>query len=265
MSTSFFAPQKFNSTTYSDQLSVLMGLYQDRQAGETADLFLDRLYSAAYSRRDHTMEGTINEISDLLGLNIQAGILVTPANPSTVIQVSAGQITLTLGTAIATIPTVTITPDGFWSWNYLSSVVDSINSQTIVPVVATLQIPDTYAIQLVPQSSLGCSLSEPIEGTTIQLKYSGVAVGSELFNNPVPPYTLSSNGSLVFTSAVPSNTTVCYIYNLSPFILTCSEVSVINLMDPALATTAKCPNGAIVYQVREFNQDILAQDPSYWQ
>jgi hypothetical protein len=259
---SLFNPQVYNSTTYADQLAIQLGLYQDRLTGETADAFLDRLYSAAASRRDHTMEGVVNDIAYHLGLNVQGGIVITSPNPSTVITVSVGQLTITVAGTTTTIPTATIDSDDFWSWRMLSDVVADINSKT--SCTAILQIPDTYAIQLVPQSSLGCSVAESVTEAISRLQHSGIVVGSELFNTTVPQYTLSSSGKLRFTSTPTAGTTISYIYNLSPFTLTCSEVSVISLMDPALQTTALCPDGSMVYQVREFVQQILAQDPCYW-
>lgn len=257
-----FNPQVYNSTTYADQLAIQLGLYQDRLTGETADAFLDRLYSAAASRRDHTMEGVVNDIAYHLGLSVQAGIVIQSPNPSTVISVSAGQLTIGTGSTAVTIPTVTIDSDDFWNWRMLSDIVADINAKT--SCTATLQIPDTYAIELVPQSSLGCSVAEPVTAAVSQLKHSGIVVGSELFSGTVPSYTLSSNGKLKFASTPTAGTTISYIYNLSPFMLTCSQVSVISLMDPALKTTALCPDGSMVYQVREFVQQILAQDPCYW-
>lgn len=259
---SLFNPQAYNSTTYADQLALQLGLYGDRLTGQTADSFLDQIYSAAAARRDHSMEGVINDIAYHLGLSVQAGITVTAPDPSTVIAVSAGHLTVTVGGATVTIPTVTYDPDDFWDWRMLSEVVTDINSKT--SCTATLNIPDTFAIELVPQSSLGCSVAESVTATVSQLEHTGVVVGSELFNIAVPNYTLTSGGSLNFVSTPTSGTAISYIYNLSPFTLTCSQVSVINLMDPALQTTAVCPDGSMVYQVREFVQNILAQDPCYW-
>ncbi len=267
---SLFNPQAYNSTTYVDQLSILLGLYQDRlpgntaaqQLGESASAFLSSLYKAASERRDHTIEGFINDVAAHLGLNVQPGVLITPPDQTTVITVSGGRITFVDGSTTVIIPTVTIDPDDFWKWRMLSDVVSDIN--TLTTCVATLQIPDTYAIQLVPQSSLGCSVGETVTNASSTLNHSGIVVGSELFNLPVPKYTLTSSGSLNLSASPTAGTKISYIYNLAPFILTCSEVSVISLKDPALQTTALCPDGSMVYQVREFVYQILAQDPCYW-
>jgi hypothetical protein len=253
-----FNLQPYNSTTYADQLAIQLGLLGDRLPSETADSFLDRLYGAAYSRRDHTLEGVINDMVYRLGLSVQAGVLITSPDPSTVITSSAGQ--LSIGSTI--IPTATIDPDDFWSWRMLSAVVLDIN--TLTASRAVLQIPDAFAIQLVPQSSLGYSVAEPIIASRGMLSKTGIVIGSELFSTSVGDYVLKSNGSLIFSTTPPQGTTISYIYNLSPFFLTCSEVSVINLMDPALQTTAVCPDGSLVHQMQEFVQQILTQDPCYW-
>jgi hypothetical protein len=262
---SFFNPLTFNSTTYVDALAIQLGLFQDRMVGETSDHFLDRLYSAAYNKRDHTLEGTINNISYQLGLSLQAGIVVTPTNPLTVITVSVGRITFAPASGSPlVIPTVSISPDDMWEWRSLSDVVLDINNLSSGALTATLQIPDALAIQLVPQCSLKCSVAENVVNTTSQLNNTGIVVGSELFNVAVPAYTITTAGALTFASSPPAGTTISYMYNMSPFILTCSPVSVINLMDPALQDTAVCPDGSLVYQVREFNQQILTLDSCYW-
>jgi hypothetical protein len=260
MGTTVLSLQQYNSTTYVDQLAIQLGLLGDRLPFESADLFLDRLYGAAYARRDHTIEGVVNDMIYRLGLSVQAGVLITPDDPSTVVTVSAGRVVV----GSVAVPTVTISPDDFWSWRMLSDVVGDINALTASSAV--LQIPDAFAIQLVPQSSLGCSVAELVTGTTIkgQLEHNGVAVGTELFSTSVPPYILTTSGSLTFSATPPEGTLISYIYNLSPFTLTCSEVSVINLMDPALQTTAVCPDGSLVHQVQEFVQQILTSDPCYW-
>lgn len=259
---SLFNLQQYNSTSYVDQLAIQLGLFQDRLTGESATAFLTRLYTAANGRRDHTMEGVVNDIADHIGLSVRAGVSVASPDPTTIITVQVGQLTIAAGTAKTVIPTVTIDPDDFWKWRKLSDVCADINTKTTSKAI--LLIDDTFAIQLVPQSSLGCSVGEDVATAGSQLKNTGILLGSELFNTAVPQYTLTSAGRLAFVSAPPPGTQISYIFNLSPLVLTCSEVSVISLKDPALATTAVSPDGAMVYQVREFVHDILAQDPSYW-
>ncbi len=260
-----FNLQLVNSTTYADQLAVQLGMFQDRMVGETSDRFLDRLYSAAYNKRDHTLEGTINNISYQLGLDIEAGIIITSEDPLTVVTVSAGQIKFapSSGPAII-IPTAIISPDSMWEWRNLSDVVSDINTLSAGVLTAVLKTTDALAIRLIPQCSLNCSIAEAITSTNSQLNNTNIIVGSELFNVPVPAYTITAFGVLTFASAPPAGTAVSYMYNLSPFILTCSPVSVINLMDPVLRDTAVCPDGSLVYQMREFNQQILAFDSCYW-
>jgi hypothetical protein len=261
---SIFNLQVANSSTYADQLAIQLGLFQDRLAGETADHFLDRLYSSAYSRRDHTLEGTINNIAYQLGLSSQVGLTVTGQDPGTIINVGAGQITFTPTTgAQIIVSTVTISNDNMWVWCTLGEVASSINQ--IANLTATTVVPDTLAIQLVPQTSINCSIAESVSGASSFLDFDNITIGSELFSNPVPDYELDySVGALTFSSAPASGTKISYIYNIAPFNMACSQVGVINLTDPALQTTALCPDGSMVYQMREFNQAILQADNCYW-
>jgi len=46
--------------------------------------------------------------------------------------------------------------------------------------------------------------------------------------------------------------------------LAVSQVGTFSFMDPALATYAAGPSGALVYQLSEYVQDLLTQDPCYW-
>ena len=64
--------QRYNSTTYVDQLALQLGLYQQRLPEENAASFLDRLYAAARSRRDHhvpSLPRTVCHLPDPLPAN----------------------------------------------------------------------------------------------------------------------------------------------------------------------------------------------------
>lgn len=257
---SSFNLQKTNSTTYADIVGVQLGV--GRLPGETADTYLDRLYHVAYNRRDHSLEGTIDEIAFHLGLQVRPGLMIVPSDPTTIITTAAGQMVIQEGTQKTTIVMVSIDPDNFWNWRMLSSVAADVNALT--HCTATLLIPDVPSSQLVRQTSLNYSVAENVSSISNQLKHSGIQIGSEQFNVAVPSYTLRADGSLVFASAPPANTLISYIYNLSPFPLVCSEVATFSLMDPALKASAKCPDGSLVHQIREYVQAILIQDPSYW-
>lgn len=255
-----FNPQPFNSVSYVDVVALQLGL--QRLPAESADTFLDRLYQAANNVRDHTYQGTIDQIAFELGLSVRVGMTITCFDPTVLVVVSFGQVSITQGTSPVTIPLVTIDADNYWSWRQLSDVVSDINTKT--PCTATLSGSDGLAWQLVNQSSLNIVIAEPVTNKISTLTKTGIIVGTERFNVGIPKYTLTSSGDLAFQSTPPANTQVTYVYNLSPFDLAISQVGAFSLMDPSLAAYAAGSDGSLVHQLREYTQDLLTQDPSYW-
>lgn len=128
-----FSLQPYNSVSYVDVVALQLGL--QRLPSEPADTFLDRLYQAANNVRDHSLQGTIDQIAFELGLSVSAGIMISSQDPTVVIQVSFGQVTILQGTTKTVIPLVTITSDNFWLWRTLSDVVADINAQTFCTAV----------------------------------------------------------------------------------------------------------------------------------
>src|SRR3569833_2060365 len=98
----------------------------------------------------------------------------------------------------------------------------------------------------------------------MKLSKTGIVLGTELFSNSVGEYNLQPDGSIAFDVQPPEGTKISYINNLSPYYLTCSEVGAITLMDSSLKTTAVCPDGSLVLQVRAIVQQILTDDRCYW-
>ena len=136
-----FNLQPYNSVSYVDVVALQLGL--QRLPSETADTFLDRLYQAANNVRDHTFQGTIDQIAFELGLTVQVGMTISCFDPTVLIQVSFGQLQVTQGAAQTVIPLVTIDADNYWSWRNLSDVVSDIN--TLIPCTTVLQGPDGLA------------------------------------------------------------------------------------------------------------------------
>jgi hypothetical protein len=257
---SLFNPAPINSTTFADVVALQMGLTRIPQ--ETSANFLDRLYSAAASRRDHSMEGTVNELCFQLGPTAYFGIAIAATDPTTVFTAKAGAVLLTDAQGTVSIPTVTIDQDNYWSWLFLSDVVAAINTQS--RATATLQSADKPAYVLLAQSSLNYSIAEAAIASRNQLAHSGVIVGSERFNLDVPTYTLTTAGLLIFSSAPPATTAITYSFNSLPYEVTCSDVALINLLDPGMPLMAKGNDGGLVHQAKEYVQDLLTQDACYW-
>jgi hypothetical protein len=257
---SLFNLLPYNSTSYVDVVALQLGL--QRLPSETADTFLDRLYAAANNTRDHSFQGTVDQLAFELGLTVSVGVNITCYDPTVLIQVSFAQISITQGSNTIVIPFLTIAPDNYWTWRMLSDVVADINSKT--PCEATLLCEDGLAWQLANQSSLNIAVAKNVTAQQVQLDHSGIIVGSERFNATVPAYTLSSAGLLVFSSNPPANTQITYVYNLSPFQLAVSQVGAFSFMDPSLPTYAAGPNGGLVHQLQEYIQAIMSVDQSYW-
>lgn len=255
-----FSLQTYNSVSYADVVGLQLGL--QRLPGETTDAFLDRLYQAANNVRDHSLQGTIDQIAFQLGLAVESGIEIASDDPTVIVKVSFGQIAITQGTTTTTFPLITIDSDNYWNWRKLSAVVADINAQT--PFRATLTTNDGPAWQLPSQTSLNIAVAEPVAAQSVMLEHKGVVVGTERFNVTVPSYTLTQSGRLVFSAAPPANTQVTYVYNLSPFKLAVSQVGAFTLLDPSLATYAAGADGSLVHQLQEYTQDLMKQDPSYW-
>lgn len=247
--------QKTNSTTYADTLGLQLGL--DRLQGETSTQYLKRLEFAAKLRREHPYEGALNEMTLQLGFEPTAYVRLSTIG-ATIVNISIGGVVIGNHPSI---PLVTFDNDSMWKWRMLSDVVADINA--ITP--ATLLVADGPAFQLARQSNSLWSFSEDIAGTQIQLQQmAGIVVGSELFNQTVPSYTLTAAGLLTFAAEVPQATQITYNYIVTPYDVVGSPVVLIGLKDPEFASVAAAPNSSLAYQVREFIQSIMLTDRSYW-
>lgn len=258
--TSAFSLQPYNSVSFVDVVALQLGL--QRLPSEPADTFLDRLYQAAINVRDHSFQGTIDQIAFELGLAVSAGINISTVDPTVIIQVSFGQIAITQGTSTVAVPLVTIDPDNYWAWRQLSAVVADVNALGFC--TAELMAADGPAWQLASQSSLNIAIAEPVTAKQFSLANTGVVVGTERFNVVVPKYTLTAAGEISFVSNPPATTAITYVYNINPFKLAVSQVGSFSLMDPSLTNYAAGVDGALVHQLGEYTQDLLTQDPSYW-
>lgn len=250
--------QQINSTSYADEVGLLIGL--DRLPGETTTAYVQRLEAATQLRRDQPYEGALNGINLALGFEPATYIsLALPAD--TVVSVSIAGIVV--GDAPA-VPLLTFDADSYWIFRTLSAVVTDLN-ELFSFSLATLLVPDGPAFQLARQTNSLYSFSEAVGGITWQLEQTvGVQVGSELFNLTPPAYTLTSTGSLVFASAPDPSLTITYNYIVTPYDLVGAPIALIGLTDPEFPTVAETTGNTIAYQVSEFVQAAMLQDRSYW-
>lgn len=250
--------QLTNSTTYADTLGLQLGL--PRILGETADQYLKRLEFAANLTRTAPYPGAVNEINLRLGVTPAAYISLTlPDSVPTVVTISIAGITIGSNPII---PLLTFASDAVWEWKLLSDIVSSINS--IPFVTATLLVDDGPALQLARQSNSLWSFSETVSGIQTTLKYTGIQVGTEMFNQPTSSYTLTESGSLIFESEPQLGTNITYNYIVNPYNLVGSPVALIGLTDPEFTSVAETRDGVLAYQVSEFVQNIMSTDLSYW-
>lgn len=252
-----------NSTSYCDELGVLIGL--SRLPGEPSESYMKRLKVATRIDTSQDYVGLLNELTLQLGLSINKLISITSltGNSLTVVVALTGVVltdTLTLNSQ--TIPILTVDIDDAWSWRLLSDVVTAINGGTIA--IAVLLVADGPTIKLARQSNILTVFNQPIKDQTTQLGFIHIIADSVLFNVPVPSYTLALDGVLTFSAPILAGTTITYKRLVWPYSVVGGDISMISLLDPAVFTMAQGINGTIVYQIREAVQSIVARDKSYW-
>jgi len=248
-----------NSTTYADLLGILVGL--TRMPGETSDLFLDRVTRAGVLKRTPDYVGLMNELHLQFGFDLSLAISIACTDPYT-LSVDLAGVHLTSALAMVNSPLMTIGPEDFWEWRMFSDIVADLNAAT--GVTATLLVDDAPAFQLPYQSNTMLAVAEPISGDLVRLAHSGFQLGTESFNMPVPSYSLRSDSVLEFTTAVPTGAFISYRYKVNPYTLIASPVFLISMMDPNLSAAAATPDRGVAYQVMEFVQELVENDPSYW-
>jgi hypothetical protein len=253
-----------NSTTYADEVGVLIGL--SRLPGETSEAYVKRLNNATRIDTSQDYVGLLNELTLQLGLSIGNVISLTSVsgNPLRVdIALNGIVLTDTILLTTQTIPVVLVDIDDAWTWYLLSDVVGAINAGTIA--TATLLVADGPTIRISRQSNLLTVIAQPISGQNVNVGYPNVIPGSELFNVPVPTYTPNyAAGTFVFSAPVPTGTQITYKRLVWPYNIIGGDVSIYSLLDPAVGQMAQGPGGTMVYQVQEAVQAIMQQDQSYW-
>jgi hypothetical protein len=260
------APQ-VNSTTYIDLLGVLVGL--DRLPGEPADVFADRLYKAASLDRGVDYVGLMNALTLELGLELSELISLeripadeTDTDLTCAVSVDLAGVHIEWGDTRLTSPLMTVGPDDFWQWRLLSDVVADLNNAR--GLQASLLGVDGPAFQLARQSSVLLAVGEAIDGQTVRLAHPGLVAGTETFNQPVPQYAVESDSVLFFNDPLRAGTRVNYQYRVYPYSLIGSPVFLMSMLDPLLGTLAVSTNGTLIYQMKEFAQELVANDRSYW-
>ena len=257
-----------NSTTYIDLLGILAGL--ERMSGESSDEFAARISKASVVSRGADYIGLMDELALQFGLNLRELISVERVAVNETDQDLTCDITVDLagvrvtwnGELKVSSPLMILGPEDFWEWRRLSDVATDLAA--IPGLQAKLLVDDGPAFQLVRQSNVLTAIGEAIDGTTVRLAHGGLVMGSEWFNQPIPKYAIQSDSVLSFTSPMLPGTRVTYKYRVWPYSLIGSPVFIMSLLDPNLGTLAVTPEGKLVYQMREFLQELVGKDRSYW-
>lgn len=252
-----------NSTTYADEVGVLVGL--SRLPGESSEAYVKRLKTATRVDTSQDYVGLLNELTLQLGLNINKLISLTSRTGNILnvdIALTGIVLTDTITQATQTVPIVTVDIDDAWTWHLLSNVVATINQGTVA--TANLLGADGPTIKISRQSNTLTVIAQSISGQNVDLGFGNVIVGSELFNVAVSTYTINTNGLLVFSAPVPLGTQITYKRIVWPYSIIGGDVAILSLLDKAVGQMAQGPNGTMVYQMREVVQAIVQQDQSYW-
>jgi hypothetical protein len=248
--------QLVNSLSYADVAGLQFGL--PRLPGELTSVYVDRLYRAAVSKRDHSYEGMLDSLVLEFGLHQQVAGQLTSTLPSTSVLIGPGLITVNA----TTIPTAVVDGDTYLTWRTLGAVFADL--EAVAGISMTLMAdPALSAMQLVRQGNVFTVLNEPVLTLAHPCAHAGVIAESVRFNLPVSTWTLT-NDVLTLAQTPPTGLLVSYQYQANPFDVVISEVGLFGLADPTLARVAVSEAHVLAYQVREFIQAVMQTDRSYW-
>lgn len=248
-----------NSTSYIDMLGVSAGL--ERLPDEDAAGFAERIDLAVSASRGAEYAGLMNSLALELGLSMRQAIHIS-ADADFDADVTFGQLRLAKGGVSVDLPLLSLTSDDFWQWRSLSEVASAVAA--LPGYTAVFEGADGPALQLVRQSNRQLVVGEELSGgRSAVLAHGPVVAGSEVFSQAVGSYTIAGR-TLQFAAQPPAGTAVSYRYRVCPYGLIASPAAVLSLADPQVREKATGTNGAVIHQAREYLQEILRRDGSYW-
>jgi hypothetical protein len=249
---------EINSTSYQDVAGLYAGM--KRFPGETTTDFKNRLEINSNNLKQHNYEGTVENINTRLGLSLFDAISVNTTYSDAFLNYSFGALELSATEESLSIPTLTISPDGVWIWNTISSVVTAINASR--GYTATLTSSDGPALQIARQSNSEWVVNEAVSARVYAMNFSGYVTGTATFNQTVNSFTIV-NGILTTDQEYPG-LTICYQYKMWPYSVVGSQAGVFSLVDPKVLPYIVTPSGALVYQVQEVIQNLMNANSTYW-
>lgn len=249
-----------NSVSYVDMLGVLAGL--ERLPAETSDQFSERIELALSAARGPDYAGLVNSLSLAFGLEMREVMRIT-GEPDLWVECGFGVLHAGSNNHYVSVWLLRVAEDDFWEWKKISEVVAELAEAGVsVEMIGA----DGPAFQLLRQSNTLLVTAEDLSGgKTVRLAHGKLVEGSESFSNPVPSYTVGSDGqTLQFAAPLPEGTTVTYRRRVSPYTVIAAPLAAFSLLEPGVRTAAQAGNGRLVYQAREYLQEILLRDGSYW-
>jgi len=252
--------QQVNSLTYIDVAALKLGL--TRFPGEKAAAFLERCNKATTRRRDHSYEGTQDELCLQLGLDQWLGFSFASSIAGAVISCNVGMVTVTVDGNTTSIPTVTMAPDNYWEWKKLSKVVEELNA--IAGITAVLLAEDGPALQIARQSNVLTVLNEAITSGDQILSHSGVVVSTMAFNMSLGAYQYDPDSNRLTIEDPPEGLRVSYQHLVLPYQVVCTEVGLFGLTEPSLASIGVGKDNTLAYQLQEAVQAVMLADSCYW-
>ena len=249
---------ELNSTSYIDIIGLLIG--ETRLPNEGASQFARRLESIAKARKDHSYEGCLEQISSELGFATAPYITITSTDPNAVISFTFTGLSLISSSENLLIPIANIAGDSMWEWISISDMAANINTSRTFTAEVLI---DGWGFHIARQSNIFLVESEPITSQYQTLQHTNYVAGSGFISSSSLTFNVVNN--VIQMNKVPGDgVTFSYQYQVLPYDIVGSPVACVGLTDPGFATAAVQTNGAVVYQVREFIQQIMANDLSYW-
>jgi len=202
--------------------------------------------------QNYAYASMLQRIATELGLSTYVGIQLTATTPVVVTCSISGLVITSLNGSIQYVssPLLTIAQDNVWSWRMLSNIVSDINITTTTSGVTATLIQDRLALCLSKQTNYLWT-QESVDGWSHTFQQKNPQISTITFNMAVPSYTIHGS-TILFSSEVPVEATITYVYVAMPFDVVVSDVGMFGLTDPAFATIAT--NGSILTQQAGLNK-----------
>ena len=255
----------YNSTTHADLLGVLVGL--ERFPGEPADRFLERIRKACLMRRDGGRLQVLVELSLQIDEPILRAGAIATTNPARIRVSFAGiQVTDLGGGLVAQAPFVETTEDGFWRWRTVREIRSELSGMPGLQVSLDMK-DEEFALSLVPQTNSVWETAIPENGVALIPQADEVDPSRVRIDGDSPARVEREGDFYKVTFQGPSRTgvqAVSWERLKRSLELVKSRIILFSVSDPEVVAAAKLPGSALTYQMREYLDELMRRDRSYW-